>query len=141
MVLLLHLLAVMRTSQGSVLPNLNGTAFPQYSPVFIAGECDRADATPENTGRPFPLPNGGGYTDINTDKVCFSCFRIPTLLAGQTPGVVHAFAEGRRSLAWTYDRCSDGPDTHLVYKRSTDNGARYFRLPPFPTPRVRLHMR
>ena len=65
----------------------------------------------------------GGTTLIDTDKTCFSCFRIPTLLAGQTPGVVHAFAEGRRSLAWTYDRCSDGPDTHLVYKRSTDNGA------------------
>jgi hypothetical protein len=65
----------------------------------------------------------GGTTLIDTDKVCFSCFRIPTLLAGLTPGVVHAFAEGRRSLAWTYDRCSDGPDTHLVYKRSTDNGA------------------
>ena len=54
----------------------------------------------------------GGTTLIDTDKTCFSCFRIPTLLAGLTPGVVHAFAEGRRSIDWTYDRCSDGPDTH-----------------------------
>ena len=38
-----------------------------------------------------------GTTLIDTDKTCFSCFRIPTLLAGQSPGVVHAFAEGRRA--------------------------------------------
>ena len=117
MVLLLHLLVVMHTPQGRVLPNLNGTAFPQYRPVFTAGECDRADAT--STGRPFPLPNGGGYTDINTDKTCFSCFRIPTLLAGLTPGVVHAFAEARRSEMSGIHRhgpgsCPDGPDTRWV---------------------------
>ena len=40
--------------------------------------------------------NGGGTTRIDPNKVCFSCFRIPTLLAGLTPGVIHAFAEGRR---------------------------------------------
>ena len=67
--------------------------------------------------------SAGNTTLIDIDKTCFSCFRIPTLLGGLTPGVVHAFAEGRRSLNWGYDRCSDGPDTHLVYKRSSDYGA------------------
>ena len=65
----------------------------------------------------------GGTTLIDTNKTCFSCFRIPVLLGGQSPGVVHAFAEGRRSLNWACDRCVDGPDTRLVYKRSTDHGA------------------
>jgi hypothetical protein len=69
---------------------------------------------------------------INMNKTCFSCFRIPTLLAGQTPGVIHAFAEGRRGdLTGTFKQytgsaaggCPDGPDTRLVYKRSTNYGA------------------
>jgi hypothetical protein len=76
------------------------------------------------------------YTDTNTDKVCFSCFRIPTLLAGQTPGVVHAFAEARRSEMSNIHRhgpgsCPDGPDTRLVYKRSTDHGTSWSTLSVF----------
>ena len=67
--------------------------------------------------------NGNDTTLIDTDKTCFSCFRIPTLLAGQSPGVVHAFAEGRRAELADVYHCPDGPDTHLVYKRSTDYGA------------------
>ena len=39
----------------------------------------------------------GSTTLIDVDKTCFSCYRIPTFLAGQTPGVLHAFAEGRRT--------------------------------------------
>ena len=109
---------------------LSAVAHPgRYNQVFEAGECNRAD------GRPHPIPGGGGggYTTIDTDKICFSCFRIPTLLAGQTPGVVHAFAEGRRTeLSGSFGKwtdlsgaggCPDGPDTRLYYKRSTDNGA------------------
>ena len=68
-----------------------------------------------------------GTTLIDVDNTCFSCFRIPTLLAGQSPGVIHAFAEGRRAgledtEANVY-HCPDGPDTRLVYKRSVDYGA------------------
>jgi hypothetical protein len=117
------------TSPASVLPNLNGTAYPRYSQVFESGECNRADAVPN--GRQFPLPNGGGGTDIDPDKICFSCFRIPTLLAGQTPSVVHAFAEGRRGELSSPGRCPDGPDTRLVYKRSSDNGATWSALSVF----------
>ena len=32
------------------------------------------------TQRQYPLPHGGGTTRIDTNKICFSCFRIPTLL-------------------------------------------------------------
>ena len=73
-----------------MFPALDGTAFPPYRQVFQSGECTRED------GRGHPLPGGGGTTVIDPDKICFSCFRVPTLLGGQVPGVVHAFAEGRR---------------------------------------------
>jgi hypothetical protein len=62
----------------------------------------------------------GGTTLIDTNKTCFSCFRIPSMLAGQTPGVVHAFAEGRRAEGADVYHCPDGPDTRLVYKRSSE---------------------
>ena len=109
------------TSPAHTLPKLNGSSYPRYREIFQSGECTRADALPN--GRQFPLPNGGGTTRIDPDKVCFSCFRIPTLLAGQTVGVVHAFAEGRRGEMRAPGWCPDGPDTRLVYKRSSDSGA------------------
>ena len=66
-----------------------------------------------------PQQGIGGTTLIDTNKTCFSCFRIPTFLAGQTPGVIHAFAEGRRAGLQTSGanvyHCPDGPDTRLVY--------------------------
>ena len=96
-------------------------------PLHASGECNRADA---HSGHQFPLPGGGG-TDIDTDKICFSCFRIPTLLAGQTPGVIHAFAEGRRGELSSPGACPDGPDTRLVYKRSADHGATWSTLSIF----------
>ena len=97
------------TSPARTLPNLNGSAFPRYRQIFEAGECNHADALP--TGRQYPLPNGGGTTRIDPNKVCFTCFRIPTVLAGLTPGVVHAFAEGRRGDLASGTHCPDGPDT------------------------------
>ena len=96
-------------SPARTLPNLNGSAFPaaRHRFVFEAGECNRADALP-TSGHRFPLPNGG-TTQIDPDKVCFSCFRVPTLLAGQSPGVIHAFAEGRRGELAAAGGCPDGP--------------------------------
>ena len=95
--------------------------------LVYAFTCDKMggiDLQQEAVAREDDSPlSMGGTTLIDTNKTCFSCFRIPTLLAGQSPGVVHAFAEGRRSDNWAYDRCSDGPDTRLVYKRSSDYGA------------------
>ena len=123
------------------LPALDGSAFPPYRLVFQSGECTR------NDGRPHPVPGGGGTTLIDTDKVCFSCFRIPTVLAGQTPGVIHAFAEGRRGeLSGSFKQytgsgaggCPDGPDTRLAYKRSSDFGATWSAVSVFlQDPRVR----
>ena len=52
----------------SQLPTLNGSAFPPFRTVFFQGECTANDL------------KGG----INQNKTCFSCFRIPTVLAGQT---------------------------------------------------------
>jgi len=82
--------------------------------VFYQGECTANDK-PE-----------GARGAINQNKTCFSCFRIPTVLAGQTPGVLHAFAEARRGEltggfhAYTGSgdtSCPDGPDTRLAYTR------------------------
>ena len=101
------------SSPASTLPNLNGSAFQWYNrPIFEAGECNHADALPN--GRHYPLPNGGGTTQIDPLKICFSCFRIPTLLAGLTPGVVHAFAEGRRGELASPGWCPDGPVTACI---------------------------
>jgi hypothetical protein len=69
-------------SPPSLLPSLNGSAFPPFRTVFFQGECTAND-------------DRGA---INQNKTCFSCFRIPTVLAGQTPGVLHAFAEARRGV-------------------------------------------
>ena len=108
-----------------LLPSIDGTAFPPYRTVFVRGECTLNDF-------PKPEPSPFGPTTINTNKTCFSCFRIPTLLAGQTPGVIHAFAEGRRGELTSgfhqytgsgMGSCPDGPDTRLAYKRSADYGA------------------
>lgn len=108
------------------LPALNGTTFPPYRVVFEPGECTADD------GRAEPVPGSGGSTLIALNKNCFSCFRVPTITAGLTPGVLHAFAEGRRGeLTSSFGQytgsgaggCPDGPDTRLVYKRSTDYGA------------------
>ena len=93
------------------LPNLDGTSYPGFRIVFEHGECTADD------------PGNAGDHPINTNKTCFSCFRIPTMLAGQSPGVVHAFAEGRRAEGADVYHCPDGPDTRLVYKRSSDWGA------------------
>eukprot|EP01047_Picozoa_sp_COSAG01_P057284 COSAG01_NODE_6603_length_3585_cov_3.013483_2_plen_823_part_00 len=117
------------TTPARTLPNLNGSAFPRYRQIFESGECDHADALP--TQRQYPLPHGGGTTRINSNKICFSCFRIPTLLAGLTPGVIHAFAEGRRGEHTEPGFCPDGPDTRLVYKRSKDNGVTWSPLSVF----------
>ena len=68
----------------SLLPSIDGTFFPEYRTVFVKGECTLNDR-PEGALGPSPY----GPTAINTNKTCFSCFRIPTLLAGQTPGVIH----------------------------------------------------
>jgi sialidase-1 len=79
-------------------------------------------ASAQRTMLQYPF---GTTTLIDTNKTCFSCFRIPTVLAGQTPGVIHAFAEGRRAGNTNADvyHCPDAPDTRLVYKRSSDYGA------------------
>ena len=126
MALLLHLLtatatpavvtplsANWTTAPAGTLPNLTGSAFPRYQQIFEAGECNHADALYPN-GRQWPLPNGGGTTQIDPLKICFSCFRIPTLLAGLTPGVVHAFAEGRRGELASPGWCPDGPVTACI---------------------------
>ena len=123
-----------------VLPVLDGLAFPPYIKVFQNGECTR------NDGRARPVPGGAGTTLIDTDKICFSCFRVPTILAGQTPGMIHAFAEARRGELNSGENssmsgaggCPDGPDTRLVYKRSTDYGATWGSLTVFlQNPRAR----
>eukprot|EP01043_Picozoa_sp_COSAG02_P067713 COSAG02_NODE_10977_length_1819_cov_2.269767_2_plen_310_part_00 len=109
------------------LPNLDGTGYPGYRVVFQHGECTADD-----------VGNAGDHP-INMNKTCFSCFRIPTLLGGQAPGVIHAFAEARRGeLTSSFHgptprappfwgggggTCPDCPDTRLAYKRSVNNGA------------------
>jgi len=111
-------------SPAQMLPSLDGTAFPPYRVVFFQGECTAND----------------GPKHINLNKTCFSCFRIPTLLAGLTPGVIHAFAEARRGeLTSGFHQytgsgatsCPDGPDTRLVYKRSADDGATWTPIKVF----------
>ena len=115
------------TGPAGSIPSIDGAAFPPYRTVFVRGECTLND-NPEGDARPSPF----GPTAINTNKTCFSCFRIPTLLAGSTPGVIHAFAEARRGeLTSSFHdytgsgmtSCPDGPDTRLAYKRSADYGA------------------
>ena len=123
-------------SPASTIQTLNGSAFPPYRTVFIRGEC-----TANDFAKPEPSPFGP--TTINTNKTCFSCFRIPTLLAGQTPGVIHAFAEARRGeLTGSFHTytgsgagsCPDGPDTRLAYKRSADYGASWSPIMIFLQP-------
>jgi hypothetical protein len=119
-----------------VIPSLNGSAFPPYRTVFERGECTLNDFAK-------PVPSPFGPTGINTNKTCFSCFRIPTLLAGQTPGVIHAFAEARRGELTSgfhqytgsgMGSCPDGPDTRLAYKRSVNYGASWSPIKIFLQP-------
>ena len=104
----------------SRLPNLDGSGYPPFRAVFEHGECSADDQ------------GNAGDHPINQNKTCFSCFRIPTLLGGQTPGVIHAFAEARRGELYSHfhqytgggqGTCPDCPDTRLAYKRSANNGA------------------
>ena len=122
----------------AVLPALDGSAFPPYRTVFVRGECTLNDFP-----KAEPNPETGGSSTINTNKTCFSCFRIPTLLAGSTPGVVHAFAEARRGELTSgfhqytgsgMTSCPDGPDTRLAYKRSADYGASWSPIKIFLQP-------
>ena len=116
------------TGPAKLIDSVDGTAFPPYRTVFVRGEC-----TANDFPKPEPINFGPvGSSTINTNKTCFSCFRIPTLLAGSTPGVVHAFAEARRGELTAgfhqytgsgAESCPDGPDTRLAYKRSIDGGA------------------
>ena len=98
-------------------------AFSCDGTVAAASLRDDAANMPEQLQQMLVPPlrdgnKGGGTTLIDTNKTCFSCFRIPTLLAGQSPGVVHAFAEARRAGLETSEanvyHCPDGPDTRLV---------------------------
>ena len=57
--------------------------------------------------------------------------RIPTVLAGQSLGVIHAFAEGRRGEPAAPGRCPDGPDAGVVCKRSADHGVSWSALSAF----------
>ena len=66
------------------LPILDGTSYPGFRPVFQNGECDADD------------PGGPGAHPINTNKRCFSCFRIPAITVNPKTGTLHAFAEARR---------------------------------------------
>ena len=124
------------TGPAKLIDSVDGTAFPPYRTVFVRGECTANDF-------PKPEPSPFGPTTINTNKTCFSCFRIPTLLAGSTPGVVHAFAEARRGeLTAGFHQytgsgagsCPDGPDTRLAYKRSIDGGASWSPVKIFLQP-------
>jgi hypothetical protein len=102
------------TGPAKLIDSVDGTAFPPYRTVFVRGEC-----TANDFPKPEPINFGPvGSSTINTNKTCFSCFRIPTLLAGSTPGVVHAFAEARRGELTSgfhqytgsgAESCPDGP--------------------------------
>ena len=69
--------------------------------LAYAYTCDGANAGDINIAEQEKVPLQEETTLIDTDKTCFSCFRIPTLLAGLAPGVVHAFAEGQWHLMMT----------------------------------------
>ena len=102
--------------------------------AFTCDKTDKADDLFLSDTAPQPgrdVSGVRGTTLIDTNKTCFSCFRIPTMLAGQTLGVVHAFAEGRRAEGADVYHCPDGPDTRLVHKRSTDYGATWSALSVF----------
>ena len=127
-------------SPAARLPNLDGTGYPPYREVFVHGECSADEDSP---------PAAGGDGLINQNKTCFTCFRIPTLLGGQTPGVIHAFAEARRGELHSHFHqytgsgpgCPDGPDTRLAYKRSADGGASWSALKIFLQHRGDPHYR
>ena len=77
-------------SPAPMLPELNGSAFPPYRVLFIRGEC-----TENDFGGCAP---GAKRCGINTNKTCFSCFRIPTIIktGALGKGTLLAFAEARR---------------------------------------------
>ena len=103
------------------LPSLDASGYPPYRPVFVRGECDANDID-------YSQPTAR----INTNKTCFTCFRIPTLVRIPGTGTILVFAEARRTqldvvafhgmTAPAGDSCPDAPDTRIVYKRSVDGG-------------------
>jgi hypothetical protein len=108
------------------LPNLqyNASEYPPYKIIFRTGECDADDL-----GFPFAA--------INSQKYCYSCFRIPSLYRNPKTGTLYAFAEARRRqlhtyhYGWTMDAssgCPDVPDSHIAFKRSTDGGKKWSEL-------------
>eukprot|EP01052_Picozoa_sp_SAG31_P016146 SAG31_NODE_1059_length_10117_cov_4.434917_6_plen_634_part_00 len=103
------------------LPSLDASNYPPYRSVFVRGECDANDVD-------YASPRAR----INTNKTCFTCFRIPTLVRIPGTGTILAFAEARRTqldviafhgmTAPAGSSCPDAPDTRIVYKRSVDGG-------------------
>lgn len=96
----------------SQLPTLNGSAFPPFRTVFFQGECTANDL------------KGA----INQNKTCFSCFRIPTVLAGQN-GVLHAFAEARRGVR-SHSACGGRPSSCCLTLSSRVHIGAHERVPP-----------
>jgi len=105
------------------LPQVFGSEYPPFRVVFRNGECDADDDT--------------AHRRINTNKVCYSCFRIPSLVRNPMTGTIFAFAEARRRElhgvfhGMVYDassRCPDMPDTNIAFKRSTDGGQSWSEL-------------
>eukprot|EP01048_Picozoa_sp_COSAG05_P018755 COSAG05_NODE_2802_length_2625_cov_1.594616_1_plen_239_part_00 len=113
---------VMPPGPASVLPQVNGAAFPAFRTVFQNGECDGHDE------------GGPGTGPIDQAKRCYSCFRIPSIVVDPKTKAIHAFAEARRGdnedpvpafhgmMTTGPALCVDIPDTRLAYKRSTDGG-------------------
>ena len=113
---------VMPPGPATVLPRLDGPAFPAFRTVFQNGECDSHD------------PGGPGAGPIDQTKRCFSCFRIPAIVTNHKTKAIHAFAEARRGdnedpvpafhgmMTTGPALCVDQPDTRLAYKRSLDGG-------------------
>ena len=104
------------------LPSLDASGYPPYRPVFVRGECDANDIDySEPTAR------------INTNKTCFTCFRIPTLVRIPGTGTILVFAEARRTqldvvafhgmTAPAGDSCPDAPDTRIVLINDQWTGA------------------
>lgn len=106
------------------LPQYESSTYPGFVPVFRAGECDADDI-------------GVPPTRINVKKVCYSCFRIPSLARNPKTGTLYAFAEARRRDLHEYHYgltldasgdCPDAPDTHIAFKRSTNGGKSWSEL-------------
>lgn len=72
----------------------------------------------------------GAVPGIALQKKCYGCFRIPALVRNPVTGVLHAFVEARRSINAQQlgVGCEDLPDTHLAWKRSTNNGTTWSKI-------------